>query len=76
MHVAGHTDLVAIKDPLQKKFSFNKAFLDARANNAAQVQRDTGVNSHLSAAGLVDSNSVSSNNTTGERARTDRIELM
>ncbi len=76
VHVAGYTDNVAIKGPLQKKFPSNKELSDARANSAAQALRDGGVNSNLSAAGHADSNPVASNNTAAGRAKNRRVEVI
>lgn len=75
VHVAGYTDNVAIKGPLQKKFPTNKELSDARANSAAQALRDGGVSS-LSAAGHGDSNPVASNNTAAGRAKNRRVEVI
>ena len=76
VHVAGYTDNVAIKGPLQKKFPSNKELSDARANSAAQALRDGGVSSNLSAAGHGDSNPVASNNTAAGRAKNRRVEVI
>lgn len=76
VHVAGYTDNVAIKGPLQKKFPSNKELSDARANSAAQALRDGGVSSNLSAAGHADSNPVASNNTAAGRAKNRRVEVI
>lgn len=76
VHVAGYTDNVAIKGPLQKKFPSNKELSDARANSAAQALRDGGVNSNLSAAGHGDSNPVAGNNTAAGRAKNRRVEVI
>jgi len=76
VHVAGYTDNVAIKGPLQKKFPSNKELSDARANSAAQALRDGGVNSNLSAEGHGDSNPVASNNTEAGRAKNRRVEVI
>lgn len=76
VHVAGYTDNVAIKGPLQKKFPSNKELSDARANSAAQALRDGGVSSNLSAAGHADSNPVASNNTAAGRAKNRRVEII
>ena len=76
IHVAGYTDNVAIKGPLQKKFPSNKELSDARANSAAQALRDGGVSSNLSAAGHGDSNPVASNNTEAGRAKNRRVEVI
>ena len=76
VHVAGYTDNVAIKGPLQKKFPSNKELSDARANSAAQALRDGGVSSNLSAAGHGDSNPVGSNNTPAGRAKNRRVEVI
>jgi len=76
VHVAGYTDNVAIKSPLQKKFPSNKELSDARANSAAEALRDGGVSSNLSAAGHGDSNPVASNNTAAGRAKNRRVEVI
>jgi len=76
VHVAGYTDNVAIKGPLQKKFPSNKELSDARANSAAQALRDGGVSNNLSAAGHGDSNPVASNNTAAGRAKNRRVEVI
>ena len=76
VHVAGYTDNVAIKGPLQKKFPSNKELSDARANSAAQALRDGGVSSNLSAAGHGDSNPIASNNTADGRAKNRRVEVI
>ena len=76
VHVAGYTDNVAIKGPLQKKFPSNKELSDARANSAAQALRDGGVSSNLSAAGHGDSNPVANNNTAAGRAKNRRVEVI
>ena len=76
VHVAGYTDNVAIKGPLQKKFPSNKVLSDARANSAALALRDGGVSSHLSAAGHGDSNPLASNNTAAGRAKNRRVEVI
>ena len=76
VHVAGYTDNVAIKGPLQKKFPSNKELSDARANSAAQALRDGGVSSNLSAAGHGDSNPVGSNNTPAGRSKNRRVEVI
>lgn len=76
VHVAGYTDNVAIKGPLQKKFPSNKELSDARANSAAQALRDGGVSSNLSAEGHGDSNPIASNNTAAGRAKNRRVEVI
>ncbi|MEP6959314.1 MAG: OmpA family protein [Nitrospirota bacterium] len=76
VHVAGYTDNVAIKGPLQKKFPSNKELSDARANTAAQALRDGEVSSNLSAAGHGDSNPIASNNTAAGRAKNRRVEVI
>ena len=76
VHVAGYTDNVAIKGPLQKKFPSNKKLSDARAKSAAQALRGDGVSSNLSAAGHGDSNPVASNNTAAGRAKNRRVEVI
>lgn len=76
VHVAGYTDNVAIKGPLQKKFPTNKELSDARANSAAQALRDGGVSSNLSAEGHGDSNPIASNNTAAGRAKNRRVEVI
>ena len=76
VHVAGYTDNVAIKGPLQKKFPSNKELSDARAESAAQALRDGGVSSNLSAAGHGDSNPVANNNTAAGRAKNRRVEVI
>jgi chemotaxis protein MotB len=76
MHVAGYTDNVAIKGPMQKKFPSNKELSDARASSAAQALRDGGVSSNLSAEGHGDSNPVASNNTAAGRAKNRRVEVI
>lgn len=76
VHVAGYTDNVAIKGPLQKTFPSNKELSDARAESAAQAMRDGGVSSNLSAAGHGDSNPVASNNTAAGRAKNRRVEVI
>ena len=76
VHVAGYTDNVAIKGPLQKKFPSNKELSDARAESAAQAMRDGGVSSNLSAAGHGDNNPVASNNTAAGRAKNRRVEVI
>ena len=76
VHVAGYTDNVAIKGPLQKKFSSNKIFADARANRAAQALRDGGLSSNLSSEGHGDSNPIASNNTAEGRAKNRRVEVI
>jgi chemotaxis protein MotB len=76
VHVAGYTDNVAIKGPLQKKFSSNKELSDARANGAAQALRDGGLSSNLSAEGHGDSNPIASNNTAAGRAKNRRVEVI
>jgi chemotaxis protein MotB len=76
VHVAGYTDNVAIKGPLQKKFPTNKELSDARANSAAEALKDGGVSSNLSAAGHGDSNPIASNNTAEGRAKNRRVEVI
>ena len=76
VHVAGYTDNVAIKGPLQKKFPSNKELSDARANSAAEALKDGGVSSNLSAAGHGDSNPIASNNTAAGRAKNRRVEVI
>ena len=76
VHVAGYTDNVAIKGPLQKKFPSNKELSDARANSAAQALRDGGVSNNLTAAGHGDSNPIASNNTAAGRAKNRRVEVI
>ena len=76
VHVAGYTDNVAIKGPLQKKFPTNKELSDARANSAAQALRDGGVSSNLSSEGHGDSNPIASNNTAAGRAKNRRVEVI
>ena len=76
VHVAGYTDNVAIKGPLQKKYPSNKELSDARAESAAQALRDGGVSSNLSAAGHGDSNPIASNNTEAGRAKNRRVEVI
>src|SRR4029079_5746970 len=76
VHVAGYTDNVAIKGPLQKKFPSNKELSDARANSAAQALRDGGVSNNLSAAGHGASTPVASNNTAAGRAKNRRVEVI
>ncbi|MGH6891016.1 MAG: OmpA family protein [Dongiaceae bacterium] len=76
VHVAGYTDNVTIKGPLQKKFPSNKELSDARAESAAQALRDGGVSSNLSAAGHGDSNPVANNNTAPGRAKNRRVEVI
>jgi len=76
VHVAGYTDNVAIKGPLQKKYPSNKELADARAESAAQALRDGGVSSNLSAAGHGDSNPIASNNTEAGRAKNRRVEVI
>ncbi len=76
VHVAGYTDNVAIKGPLQKKFPSNKELSDARAYSAARALRDGGVSTNLSAAGHGDSNPIASNNTPDGRAKNRRVEVI
>ena len=76
VHVAGYTDNVAIKGPMQKKFPSNKELSDARASSAAQALRDGGVSSNLSAEGHGDSNPVANNNTAAGRAKNRRVEVI
>ena len=76
VHVAGYTDNVAIKGPLQKKFPSNKELSDARANSAAEALKDGGVSTNLSAAGHGDSNPIASNNTADGRAKNRRVEVI
>ncbi len=76
VHVAGYTDNVAIKGPLQKKFPSNKELSDARANSAAQALRNGGVSSNLSSEGHGDSNPIASNNTPAGRAKNRRVEII
>src|SRR4029079_12196761 len=76
VHVAGYTDNVAIKGPLQKKFPSNKELSDARAESAAQALRDGGVSNNLSAAGHGASTPVASNNTAAGRAKNRRVEVI
>ncbi len=76
VHVAGYTDNVAIKGPLQKKFPSNKELSDARANSAAEALKDGGVSSNLSSAGHGDSNPIANNNTAAGRAKNRRVEVI
>lgn len=76
VHVAGYTDNVAIKGPLQKKFPTNKELSDARAKSAAEALKDGGVSSNLSTAGHGDSNPIASNNTAEGRAKNRRVEVI
>jgi chemotaxis protein MotB len=76
VHVAGHTDNVAIKRGLQKKFPSNKELSDARAQRAAQALRDGGVSANLWADGYGDSNPIDTNTTATGRAKNRRVEII
>jgi chemotaxis protein MotB len=72
--VDGHTDNVAIRTSLRKKFPSNKELSEARAANAAKALAQGGLGS-ASTAGYADAKPVAPNTTEAGRARNRRVEV-
>jgi chemotaxis protein MotB len=72
--VDGHTDNVAIRTSLRKKFPTNKELSEARAANAAKALAEGGLAS-ATTAGYADAKPVAPNTTVAGRARNRRVEV-
>ncbi len=77
VHVAGHTDNVPIRSALKKTYPTNQELSDARAQHAAGILEQTGVNkSKLSAMGHADSQPVGDNKTEAGRKKNRRVDVI
>jgi chemotaxis protein MotB len=72
--VDGHTDNVAIRTSLRKKFPTNKELSEARAANAAKALAEGGLAS-ATTAGYADAKPVAPNTTEAGRAKNRRVEV-
>ncbi len=77
IHVAGHTDNVAIKGRLAKKFPTNAELSQARAESARQALTEGGMSADkIDAKGHADSRPIASNNTAEGRQKNRRVEIV
>ena len=72
--VDGHTDNVAIRGPLKKKFPTNKELSESRAANAAKALTEGGLGS-TTTHGYADTKPVEPNTTDAGRAKNRRVEV-
>lgn len=77
IHVAGHTDNVAIKGNLAKKFPTNAELSQARAESARQALTEGGMSADkIDAKGHADSRPIASNATAEGRQKNRRVEIV
>ncbi len=77
IHVAGHTDNVAIKGRLAKKFPTNAELSQARAESARQALTEGGMSADkIDAKGHADSRPIASNATAEGRQKNRRVEIV
>lgn len=75
--IEGHTDNVPIRERLRSRFSDNMALSQARATNAAQILRISGVTGDgLRLEWFGDSRPIGSNDSEDGRRRNRRVEIM
>ncbi len=75
VEIGGHTDNVAIKGELAKRFATNKELSAARAQSALKALQDGGMANSFTTAGLADRRPVASNVTAEGRAKNRRVEV-
>lgn len=77
VQVEGHTDNVAIRGALLKKFSNNQALSKSRAMNAMRLLEQSGVSSaNLESAGYGDAKPVAGNESEAGRQKNRRVEIV
>ncbi|MEK6803145.1 MAG: OmpA family protein [Nitrospirota bacterium] len=77
IHVAGHTDNVAIKGRLAKTYPTNVELSQARAESARQALTEGGMASDkIEAKGHADSRPIASNSTAEGRQKNRRVEIV
>lgn len=77
IHVAGHTDNVAIKGRLAKTFPTNAELSQARAESARQALTEGGMSADkIDAKGHADSRPIASNATAEGRQKNRRVEIV
>ena len=72
--VDGHTDNVAIRGPLKKKFPTNMEFSESRAANAAKALTEGGLGA-ATTHGYAETKPVEPNTTEAGRAKNRRVEV-
>lgn len=75
VEIGGHTDNVAIKGELAKRFATNKELSTARAQSALQALQEGGMTNRVTTVGYADRHPVASNATADGRARNRRVEV-
>lgn len=77
IHVAGHTDNVAIKGRLAKRFPTNVELSQARAESARQALTEGGMAADkIDAKGHADTRPIASNSTAEGRQKNRRVEIV
>jgi chemotaxis protein MotB len=77
VQVGGHTDNVAIRGVLLKKFPNNQALFTSRAVNAMRIFEQGGASStKLESAGSADTKPVASNDSEVGRLKNRRVEIV
>lgn len=75
VEIGGHTDNVAIKGELAKRFATNKELSLARAQSALKALQDGGMANSYTTNGYADKKPVASNATADGRAKNRRVEV-
>jgi chemotaxis protein MotB len=75
VEIGGHTDNVAIKGELAKKFPTNKELSEARAASALNAMQDGGMINSAATKGYADKRPVASNATADGRQKNRRVEV-
>jgi chemotaxis protein MotB len=76
VEVAGHTDNVAIKGELAKRFPTNKELSEARAVSALSALRAGGLTNSVTTGGYASRRPVASNATAEGRQKNRRVEVI
>lgn len=75
VEIGGHTDNVAIKGELAKRFATNKELSMARAQSALKALQDGGMANSYTTNGYADKKPVASNASADGRAKNRRVEV-